>query len=170
VLQELSTFCGSTLPRLLVPIFLTALLPLPETMYTGNGGEPMLAILAPLLLVVSSGLVFVGYWVLLLLIWPLKRVSMIISRRYEILSISEETCIKSALMQETRRGSRSRSRNCCFHATHSCPRVSCHSMASGFLGMLVHPALYGRQLGNENPRRRPVLFTAKGRVHREQET
>jgi GPI inositol-deacylase len=91
VVDELAEFCRRPLPRLLVLSFLIALIPLPRIFYTGNAGEPALAIIAPILLLLSSSLVCVSYFLLRGIIWPLQKMSRLFARRYVSVSV---ICIK----------------------------------------------------------------------------
>jgi len=45
-----------------------SMLPLPQSLYMGNGGAFLLAPITPLILLIASGLVCVVWWILLLLL------------------------------------------------------------------------------------------------------
>ncbi|KAG2349889.1 PGAP1-domain-containing protein [Suillus weaverae] len=72
VSQSLVAFICHLLPKLLAASFIVALLPLSPDHYLGTRGEPFLGFLAPVLLIVATGLVCVSWWLMLLLMWPLK--------------------------------------------------------------------------------------------------
>lgn len=72
VSQSLIAFICHLLPKLLAASFVVALLPLSPDYYLGTRGQPFLAFLAPVLLVVATGLVCVSWWLVLLLMWPLR--------------------------------------------------------------------------------------------------
>ncbi|KAG1891025.1 PGAP1-like protein-domain-containing protein [Suillus subluteus] len=67
VSQSLVAFICRLLPKLLAASFVVALLPLSPDYYLGTRGEPFLGFLAPVLLVVATGLVCVSWWLILLL-------------------------------------------------------------------------------------------------------
>ncbi|KAG2368585.1 PGAP1-like protein-domain-containing protein [Suillus spraguei] len=67
VSQSLVAFICGFLPKLLAASFVIALLPLGPEYYLGTRGEPFLGLLAPVLLVVATGLVYVSWWLILLL-------------------------------------------------------------------------------------------------------
>ena len=65
--QALATFIKSLLPRLILISILMALLPLHTSAYLGLRGEPFFAFLAPILVILSTGLVVIVFWFLSLL-------------------------------------------------------------------------------------------------------
>ena len=65
--QALSTFIKSLLPRLTLISSLMTVLPLPTSAYLGLSGEPLLFFLAPILVLLSAGLVIITFWLLSLL-------------------------------------------------------------------------------------------------------
>lgn len=73
VQQSLSSFVRWRLPWLLLLCFTFSFIPFRAHVWLGNEGEPMLAILAPLMLLVATGLVIVSWWVLSSLSWSLTR-------------------------------------------------------------------------------------------------
>lgn len=73
VQQSLVTFIRGPMLKFLVASFVVALLPLGPKYYLGTRGEPFFGLLAPVLLVVATGLVSVSWWLILLLIWLLGR-------------------------------------------------------------------------------------------------
>ncbi|KAG1905635.1 PGAP1-like protein-domain-containing protein [Suillus fuscotomentosus] len=96
VSQSLVAFICHLLPKLLVASFVVALLPLSPGYYLGTRGEPFLAFLAPVLLVVATGLVCVSWWLVLLLMWPLRFLTRLLppkSRRYDELSMPRSTIV-----------------------------------------------------------------------------
>ena len=62
--QALSTFIKSVLPRLILISFLVAVAPLPTSAYLGLSGEPLFSFLAPILVLLSTGLVVITSWLL----------------------------------------------------------------------------------------------------------
>jgi hypothetical protein len=67
--------------RLLVASFLFSFVPLPKGYYLGNAGEPLFAVIAPLILVISSGLVIGVWWILCVLIFVTSKVNGVFFRR-----------------------------------------------------------------------------------------
>lgn len=77
VIDSLAKFLRARLPYLLGASYFISLIPLPAHLWLGNRGEPLLAPLAPLMLLVATGLVSVSWWLVLLLKLPLHYVSRI---------------------------------------------------------------------------------------------
>lgn len=75
VIDTLSVFVRTKLVKLLGASFVVSLIPLPTHLWLGNGGEPLLAFLAPLMLVAAVGLVSVSWWLITLLKFPLYYLS-----------------------------------------------------------------------------------------------
>ena len=73
VSKSLSKFTRWTLPRLLVATFVVSLLPLPKDSVLGNGGEVPSALHAPFVLLIAPGLVVVNWWILRILMWPIRK-------------------------------------------------------------------------------------------------
>jgi GPI inositol-deacylase len=71
--QSLANLGTETLPKLLVFSFIISFVPLPENYYLGNRGEPMFAPLAPFLLLLATGIVCLSWWVLQVLMWPIRK-------------------------------------------------------------------------------------------------
>jgi len=65
-----------------------SILPLPESLVMGNNGVPFLAPIAPLILLIASGLVCVVWWILLLLITVIGVSSTLVFGR-SVLALSE---------------------------------------------------------------------------------
>lgn len=78
VKELLGHFVRWRLPLLVLATLLVSLVPLPENMWLGTAGEPLLAPLAPLLLLISTGLVVVFWWVVMALMWPLSHLHKLI--------------------------------------------------------------------------------------------
>lgn len=70
--QSLDHFIRYRLPALLVAAFLIGLIPAPADFLLGNRGEPVLAIIAPLLLTIAAGLVCSSVALLKIVLWPFK--------------------------------------------------------------------------------------------------
>ncbi|KAF9782201.1 PGAP1-like protein-domain-containing protein [Thelephora terrestris] len=78
--QAIPTFIKSLLPRLILISFLVAVLPLPTSAYLGLSGEPLLAFLAPILVLLSTGLVITTFWLLSLLAYLAAVISSAVGR------------------------------------------------------------------------------------------
>ena len=72
--ETISTFCGLPMVYMAAASLVVALCPLPRWMYLGNEGEPLLAIVAPVMVCVCTGLVAVSWWVLSVVIWVMGKV------------------------------------------------------------------------------------------------
>ena len=48
---------------------LLSFVPLPEIYYLGNVGNPFFAVIAPILLLITSGLVLLSWWILVIVMW-----------------------------------------------------------------------------------------------------
>jgi hypothetical protein len=82
--QSLSTYSRKPLKKLVLVSFLISFLPLPVDYYLGNEGEMTFAPIAPLLLLIASGLVVVSWWVLAILMWPLGKVGIMFLGRFVV--------------------------------------------------------------------------------------
>lgn len=78
--QALSTFIKSLLPRLILISLLAAVLPLRTSAYLGLSGEPLFAPLAPVLVLLSTGLVIIISWLLSLLTYLTAAITSAIGR------------------------------------------------------------------------------------------
>ncbi|KIY73861.1 PGAP1-domain-containing protein [Cylindrobasidium torrendii FP15055 ss-10] len=74
VAQSLQYFHRRRLPCLLIGLSLLSFMPLPLEYFLGNTGEPWLAPLAPIILLISVGLVSTSALVLSVLLWPIQRI------------------------------------------------------------------------------------------------
>lgn len=92
--QSLSTYSSKPLRKLMLASFLISFLPLPVEYYLGNEGDILFAPIAPLLLFIASGLVFVSWWVLVVLMWPLGKVGILLVGRSVIVPIVVELFLK----------------------------------------------------------------------------
>ena len=72
--QSLAVFSARILPKLLVTSFFVSFVPFPVDYYLGNEGHPLFAPLAPLLLLVATGMVCVSWWTLEVLMWSIGKV------------------------------------------------------------------------------------------------
>ncbi|KAF7336221.1 GPI inositol-deacylase [Mycena venus] len=79
--QSLVIFMGRPLRRLLLCSVLLSVVPLPEMFYLGNRGEPLFFAIAPLLLLISTGLVCVSVWGLQAGLCALGKLCRLSSRR-----------------------------------------------------------------------------------------
>ncbi|KAJ3826754.1 PGAP1-like protein-domain-containing protein [Lentinula raphanica] len=95
VRNSLVKFARLRLPKLLLSSYLLALLPLPESLFMGLRGEWLYAPIAPLLLMIASGLVCLSWWLLVALMWPIGKISHLFSarQRKEIISARRSTLI-----------------------------------------------------------------------------
>ncbi|KAG0707742.1 PGAP1-like protein-domain-containing protein [Suillus ampliporus] len=96
VQQSLVTFICRSMPKLLAVSFVVALLPLSPDYYLGTRGEPFLGLLAPILLVVATGLVSVSWWFILFLMWPVRLLTRLLpasNRRYDDLGMPRTTVV-----------------------------------------------------------------------------
>ncbi|KAI0701177.1 PGAP1-like protein-domain-containing protein [Cytidiella melzeri] len=75
VSDTISTLVRTRMVGLLVASCCISILPLPVHVWLGNRGEPLLVPLAPLMLLIATGLVSVSWWLVLLLQLPLYYVS-----------------------------------------------------------------------------------------------
>jgi len=80
VSESLSAFTRGTLPRLLGATLVISLLPLPKDYVLGNGGEVFFSLLAPLLLLLATGLVTVSWWALCVLLYPIRKTRRLFTR------------------------------------------------------------------------------------------
>ena len=79
--QSLFIYSRRTLSKLLLTSVLVALLPIPPGYYLGTGGEILFAPIAPVLVLLASGLVFVSWGLLKCLIWLLAMLKRFIPGR-----------------------------------------------------------------------------------------
>ncbi|KAG1753485.1 PGAP1-like protein-domain-containing protein [Suillus lakei] len=96
VQQSLVTFICRPMPKLLAASFVVSLLPLSPDYYLGTRGEPFFGFLAPVLLVVATGLVCVSWWFILLLMWPLRLLTRLLpakGRRYDDQGMPRSTVV-----------------------------------------------------------------------------
>ncbi|KAH0587945.1 hypothetical protein H2248_006694 [Termitomyces sp. 'cryptogamus'] len=82
--DSLSHYGRHTLTRLLFVSLVVALLPLPTCVYLGTGGDLYFAVIAPLVLLIASGLVCVIWGLLVVLMWPIGTISSLIFGRSRI--------------------------------------------------------------------------------------
>ncbi|KAH9047006.1 PGAP1-like protein-domain-containing protein [Lactarius deliciosus] len=98
VSDSLSVFTRVTLPRLLGATFAISLLPLPRDYALGNGGEIVFAPLAPLVLLIATGLVTVSWWVLCITMWPIRKAGRVLARRKADAGITRNTVLSMLLV------------------------------------------------------------------------
>lgn len=70
--KTLSSFIRESLPRLLGVSFAVSLLPLPQDYVLGNGGEVFFALLTPLIILLSTGLVIASWWAICIIMFPVR--------------------------------------------------------------------------------------------------
>ncbi|KAJ7853872.1 PGAP1-like protein-domain-containing protein [Mycena leptocephala] len=97
--QSLTLFTGKPLQRMLLCSVVLSVVPLPEKFYLGNRGDPLFALIAPLLLLISSGFVCVSWWMLQAFMWPLGKLRRsVFRRRREETSVHRSTVISMCLI------------------------------------------------------------------------
>jgi hypothetical protein len=79
--EALYNFCLRTLPKLSLFFVVLGLLPLPINYFMGNGGDPVFALVAPVLITMSTGLVCISWWILETIAWPMGLVVRILPAR-----------------------------------------------------------------------------------------
>ena len=72
VSETISLFTRETLPRFLGFAIVISLLPLPRDYVLGNEGEVVFALLTPLILLLSTGLVVVSWWTIRIIMLPIR--------------------------------------------------------------------------------------------------
>ena len=72
VSESLSLFVRSILFRLLGVSFVVSLLPLPQDYVLGNSGEVFFALLAPLIILLVTGLIIVSWWAIRIVMFPIR--------------------------------------------------------------------------------------------------
>lgn len=100
---SLNRYSNLLIRRLLPASFIFSVVPLPKSYYLGNAGEPVFAVVAPLILTISSGLVISTWWFLCVLLAIVGKSTRIFSRRSverrnETSSVSRNTVISIALV------------------------------------------------------------------------
>lgn len=68
------------LPKAMLGFTLFSFLPVPSDYWLGNSGEPLFALIAPFILVLSVGLVALSWILLTMIIYPYSRFLSIFSR------------------------------------------------------------------------------------------
>lgn len=86
--QSLVNYARFMFRYLLPGSFAFSILPLPRSLYMGNGGTFLLAPITPLVLLIASGLVCVVWWILLLLLTVIGTSSALIFGR-SVVTLSE---------------------------------------------------------------------------------
>ncbi|KAF6762055.1 PGAP1-like protein-domain-containing protein [Ephemerocybe angulata] len=100
---SLNRYSNLLIRRLLPASFIFSVVPLPKSYYLGNAGEPVFAVVAPLILTISSGLVIGTWWFLCVLLAIVGKSTRIFSRRSverrnETSSVSRNTVISIVLV------------------------------------------------------------------------
>ncbi|KAK2465990.1 hypothetical protein APHAL10511_001631 [Amanita phalloides] len=81
VQKSLTNYIRRDLPGLMLCSVAVSILPLPSRYFLGNAGDPSFFMIAPLLLVVSSGLVCISWWLLTSLAWLVGSIGILFYRR-----------------------------------------------------------------------------------------
>ncbi|KAF9268404.1 PGAP1-domain-containing protein [Marasmius fiardii PR-910] len=100
VYQSLRWFGRRTYPKLMVASFLVSVLPVSVEYYLGNSGTLVFAPIAPLLLTVATGLVYVSWALLNVIMWPVEKVGRLFFRgqRQEVTSVRRSTILSTCLL------------------------------------------------------------------------
>jgi GPI inositol-deacylase len=80
VSDTLFLFTREALPSLMGASFVLSLVPLPKDYVLGNEGEVAFALLTPLILLLVTGLVTVSWWMICVVIWPIRKLGPIVAR------------------------------------------------------------------------------------------
>jgi GPI inositol-deacylase len=80
VSDTLFLFTREALPSLMGASFIISLVPLPKDYVLGNEGEVAFALLSPLILLFVTGLVTVSWWMICIVIWPVRKLGHIFVR------------------------------------------------------------------------------------------
>ncbi|KAK7470270.1 GPI inositol deacylase [Stygiomarasmius scandens] len=93
--QSLNTFCRKTIPKLLLASYVTALVPFPPEYFIGTSGNLALALLAPFFILLATGLVCTSWLVLVILMWPIAKISSLFigRQREDIVSARRSTLV-----------------------------------------------------------------------------
>lgn len=78
--SSLGHFIGAHIRKLVMACFVVSLVPLPESYYLGTRGEPLFAPISVLLIALAGGLVYVSWWLLVALMWPIGKIARLLSR------------------------------------------------------------------------------------------
>ncbi|KAJ4479140.1 PGAP1-like protein-domain-containing protein [Lentinula aciculospora] len=95
VSRSLREFAERKLLKFMLASYLLSLLPLPDYLFLGMKGEWLYAPIAPLLLLIASGLVCLSWMLLVALMWPVGKISHLFSarQRENIISARRSTLI-----------------------------------------------------------------------------
>ncbi|KAL1734367.1 PGAP1-like protein-domain-containing protein [Schizophyllum commune] len=80
VSSSLEHFIGVHMRKLVLACFVISFAPLPESFYLGTRGEPLFAPISTLLIALAGGLVYVSWWLLVALMWPIGKIARVLSR------------------------------------------------------------------------------------------
>ena len=80
VQESLASYSGFLLRYFLPASLLFSVIPFSESLYLGNNGNFLFAPIAPLILLIASGLVCVSWWILASLLLIIGRASMLLGR------------------------------------------------------------------------------------------
>ena len=75
VQESLACYSGFLFRYFVPASLLFSVIPLSEALYLGNNGNVLFAPIAPLILLIASGLVCVSWWILAGLLWMIGRAS-----------------------------------------------------------------------------------------------
>jgi hypothetical protein len=103
VQKSLALFGVKTLPRLLVASFVLSFIPFPENYYLGTKGQPIFTPLAPLLLLAATGMVYVSWWLIEVLMWPIGKIGVRVFGRC-VLRLKYSTQSRALIDQSRRSG------------------------------------------------------------------
>lgn len=81
VQESLTLYCRFLFSYFVPASLLFSVIPLSETLYLGNNGNVLFAPIAPLILLIASGLVCVSWWILAGLLTIIERASSFLFKR-----------------------------------------------------------------------------------------
>ncbi|KAE9404806.1 PGAP1-domain-containing protein [Gymnopus androsaceus JB14] len=98
--RSLREFGRRKLPKLALASLLISLLPLPDSLFMGTSGEWIYGPIAPMMVLIASGLVCISWMLLVMIMWPIGKISHLFStrRQEEILSARKSTLISMGLI------------------------------------------------------------------------
>ncbi|KAF8262780.1 PGAP1-like protein-domain-containing protein [Lactarius quietus] len=98
VSDSLAMFTRGTLPRFLIATTVVSILPLPKDCVLGNGGEVFFALHAPLVLLISTGLVVISWWLLRIFMYPIRKAGRVLTRTKADAGITRNTVLSMSLV------------------------------------------------------------------------
>jgi hypothetical protein len=143
--QSLSQYNYHLLRYFLPASLIISVLPLPEWVYTGNKGLLFLAPIAPIILLIASGLVCVVWWILFSLLAVIGKLSTFIYGR-SVSSLNERRDLRTDTNTQSIGASQRASKHYSLIVDHLLDNFRVRSMASRLRRMLAASPLYLRIL------------------------